>query len=511
MDMRGKRILFSASPTEKRAALVENGKVTELVVERPDSMRILGNIYRGKVTSILPGIQSAFIDIGIGKSVFLHASDVDPTLLLDKDDQLIEHFTRGEERSKRHKVPRVPIERVLTKGQEVLVQVIKEPIGSKSAKVTTQISIAGRFLVLVPDADFIGVSKKTSDIKKRKQLKKIIAQLKPPGIGFIVRTIGLKVSETEFVQEIHQLIEAWRRAQEEALKGSGPKQIYKEYGITTQVIRDLFSEDINEVVVDHQEDYEEVRGYLKTVAPKLLDRVKPYKGETPLFEKYNIERDLERSLRRKVWLRSGGYLLVDHAEALLAIDVNTGRNIGKSSLEDTIFETNLEAVKEICRQLRLRDIGGLIVVDFIDMRNPENRKRIENEMRSRLSQDPTATSCTGLSKFGLIEVTRKRVRPELQEMFSDVCHACNGLGWVFSPQTVTTRIDRALRREARGRHDLVLYVNPSVAAYLEKEGKQVIVTLQKEHDCSFAIAEDEELDQDEFEVLSEKAPRQRHE
>jgi ribonuclease G len=501
-----KKILFSASPTEKRAALVEQGRATELVVERPDSIRILGNIYRGKVTSILPGIQSAFIDVGIDKSVFLHASDVDPTLLLDKDDQLIEHYTRGEERSKRHKVPRVPIEKVLTKGQEVLVQIIKEPIGSKSAKVTTQISIAGRFLVLVPDADFIGVSKKTSDMRKRRQLKKIVAQLKPRGIGFIVRTIGLKVSENEFVQEIHQLIESWRVAQEAALKGSGPKLIYKECGITTQVIRDLFAEDVRQVIVDDPSDFEEVKSYLKTVSPELLNRVKLYQEEMPLFERFNIERDLERSLRRKVWLRNGGYLLVDHAEALLAIDVNTGRNIGKASLEDTIFETNLEAVREICRQLRLRDIGGLIVVDFIDMRKPENRKRIEAEMRTLLEKDPTATACTGLSKFGLMELTRKRVRPELQEMFSDVCHACNGLGWVFSPQTVATRIDRSLRREGRGRHDLVLSVNPSVAAYFDKEGSRIIAKLQKAHDCSVKIIEDEELDQDEFEIVSSKNP-----
>ncbi|MFP4416518.1 MAG: Rne/Rng family ribonuclease [Chitinivibrionales bacterium] len=495
-----KKILFSAAPTEKRAALLEKGKLVELVVERPDQFRLLGNIYRGVVTSILPGIQSAFIDVGLDKSAFLHASDVDPTLLLNEDDELIERFTGRDVRSQRRKVPRVPIEKVLEVGQQILVQVIKEPIGSKSPKVTTQISIAGRFLVLVPDADFIGVSKKTSDVKKRRHLKKLIDQLKPKGVGFIVRTIGLKVSENEFVAEIHQLVDAWRRAQKEALSGGGPKLVYKEYGITTTVIRDIFSEDVTEVYVDHEDDFSEIKSYLTTVSPNLLNRVKLYKEKMPLFDRFNIEKDLERSLRRKVWLKSGGYLLLDHAEALIAIDVNTGRNVGKSNLEETITRTNLEAANEICRQLRLRDIGGLIVIDFIDMRNPENRKKLENEMFRLLEADPTATSATGLSKFGLMEVTRKRVRPELQELFTDVCHACNGLGWVFSPQTVTARIDRALKREAFGQKRIAIAVHPSVAAYMRKDSALIVRTLGERHGYSLEVHEDEEQDQDEYEL-----------
>ena len=492
-----KKILFNATPTEKRAALLENEKVAELVVERPDHFRLVGNIYRGKVTSVLPGIQAAFVDIGTGKGAFLHAADVDPSLLLEKDDELMERFSR-QDISKRGKVPRIPIEKVLQEGQEILVQVVKEPIGTKGAKLTTQISLAGRFLVLVPDTDFIGVSKKTHDMSRRSRLKKIISQIKPPGVGFIVRTIGLKVSETEFINEIHMLLDAWRKTQEEALSGSGIKLVHKELGITTRVIRDLFSEDVTEVHVDQEEDYKDVLSYVETLSPTLAKRVFLYKEKVPLFDKFNVEKDLDRLLKRKIWLKSGGYILIDRTEALVAIDINTGRNVGKSSLEETIFKTNMDAAGEICRQLRLRDIGGLIVIDFIDMQSMDNRRKIESFMRKALEADPTATACTGLSKFCLMEITRKRVRPELQEFFTDVCHSCGGLGWIFSPETVTARIDRDLRRVQKKPKTVTVLVHPAVADYMHKDGDVIRAMLEKEHSCTLNVVVNEEYDQDEF-------------
>ncbi|MBD3345958.1 MAG: Rne/Rng family ribonuclease [Chitinivibrionales bacterium] len=494
-----KLILFSATRTEKRAALLEDDTVVELVVERPDDIRMQGNIYRGKIKSILPGLQSAFIDIGLDKCAFLHASDVDPTLLLDKKDAVMERYSaRGRTHVK--KLPRIPIEKILSTGQEILVLVTKEPIGSKGAKVTTQISIAGRFLVLVPDSDFIGVSKKTSDYQKRRKLKQIISQLKPPGIGFIVRTIGLSVSEEEFIKEIHHLIDQWRQVQKEALAGEGPKRVYKEMGITTRVIRDLLSNDVSNVYVDQKDDFREIQQYIQAVSPNLSKRVVYYKERIPLFDRFDIEKDLERSLRRKVWLRSGGYIAFDHAEALLAIDVNTGRNIGRADFEETLFQTNMEAAHEIVRQLRLRDIGGLIVVDFIDMNRADNRKKLETEMRKLLRNDRTSTSSTGLSKFSLMEITRKRVRPELQELYTDVCPMCHGVGWVISPATVTSRIDRWLRRleATKRRRRLSLTVHPSVAAFFNSEGKDIIKEMEKEHKVTLLINEDETLEHDEY-------------
>jgi ribonuclease G len=492
-----KKILFNATPTEKRAALLDGGKVVELVVERPDSYRLVGNVYRGRVTSILPGLQAAFVDIGLEKAAFLHASDIEPSVLLNEDDALMERFGRDDP-SKRRKVVRIPVESLLQKGQQVIVQVIKEPIGTKGAKLTTQISMAGRFLVLVPDADFIGVSKRTQDFRKRGRIKKIIAQIKPKGVGFIVRTMGLKVSEAEFIREIHLLVDEWRKTSEEALRGTGPKLIHREMGITTRVIRELFSDDVSEVYVDQEEDYREIQSYLDALSPDLCRRVIRYTSNQPLFDKFNIEKDLERLLRRKIWLRNGGYILIDRTEALVAIDVNTGRNVGKHSLEETIFHTNMEAVGEICRQLRLRDIGGLIVIDFIDMRSMQHRKQVEHAMQKALDEDPTATDCTGLSKFCLFEITRKRVRPELQEFYTDVCHACSGLGWVFSPETVTSRIDRELQRMADRSGELSLSVHPAVAAYLLQDSGKMKHMLEQERQCRIFVKPDEDLEQDEY-------------
>ena len=498
-----KIILFNATATEKRAAILEDRKLVEIVIERPDRYRILGNIYRGRVSSILPGIQSAFIDVGLEKAAFLHASDVNPSLLLDPDDENIERYTDRSQRSKRRQVARVPIEQVLEKGQDILVQVIREPIGNKSPKVTTQISLAGRFLVLVPDANFIGVSKKSSDYKMRKNLIKVVSQYKPAGVGFIVRTIGLKVSENEMISEMKALVDSWRNAQKEALRGAGPKLIFKERSISTQVMRDLFTEDVSEVYVDDKEDFDDITDYLKRVSPDLCRRVKSYSGEEPLFDKFQIEKELERSLKRKVWMKNGGYLCFDQTEALLAIDVNTGRNVGKKDLEDTIFQTNLASVHEICRQLRLRDLGGLIVVDFIDMYNHQHRKRIEHEMRVALAKDSSATACTGLSKFCLMEITRKRVRPGLQEVFTDVCPSCSGLGRIFSPATVTARIDRWFRRAESSDllKNLILTVAPSIATYLQKENGRILHEMEKGHGFSIELVVDEELDQDEFEIF----------
>lgn len=285
-------------------------------------------------------------------------------------------------------------------------------------------------------------------------------------------------------------------------EGSGPKLIFKEHGITTRVIRDLFSEEVSDVYVDNEDDYKEVQSYLKSVAPSLLNRVFFYRERTALFDKFNVERELERSMKRKVWLKNGGYLIFDRTEALFAIDVNTGRNIGKRTMEETLYHTNLDAIPEICRQLRLRDIGGIIVVDFIDMRNVRHKRHVEDEMRKLLEKDPTTPSCTGLSKFGLLEITRKRTRPELQELYTDVCPACNGIGWVFSPQTVTGRIDRELKRSMASHRvkDFTLETHPSVVAYLLKDNGDILKTLEREHGIKLTVKENEELDPDEYEL-----------
>lgn len=449
------------------------------------------------------------MDVGLERAAFLHASDVDPTLLLEQGDALVDQYM-DKGRSNRRAVVRIPIEKVLEVGQEILVQVVKEPIGSKGAKVTTQISLAGRFLVLVPDADFIGISKKSSDYTARTRLKKLVASLKPPGIGIIVRTIGLEVSEDVFVRELKALLDTWAKVQKEALTGRCPKLVHRELGITTSVIRDLFSEDVTEVYVDNRDDYEEILRYLETAAPRLKDRVVHFTDREPLFDRFGVERDLERSLRRKVWLRCGGYICFDHTEALLAIDVNTGRNIGKKGLDETALVTNCEAAEEIARQLRLRDIGGLIVVDFIDMTKPEYRRKLDDMMRGFLDKDPSNTSMASLSKFGLMEITRKRVRPELRELYTEVCEACSGLGYVFSPASISARIDRWLQRAAAldtRPEELVLKAHPQVAAYLLREDGAIARKLEQQHGIRLKVQEQDELDQDEYQFFAKGTRR----
>lgn len=505
--MTKKQIILSSTATQKRAAVLEDARVVELVLETPDNSRSLGNIYRGRIDKIVPGIQSAFVDVGTGQSAFLHISDIDPSLLPapDEDDAKYDEYERQLSRSnrtKRGRIARVPIETVLEEGQQILVQVTKEPIGNKSPKVTTQISLAGRFVVLVPDSNLIGVSKKSSDEEARRKIKKMVRDMLPPGLGCIVRTIGLQVPREHILTELKDLVQEWHKVQKEALSGIGPKLIYKERGITTQVIRDLFSEDVEEVITDDPSDYDEIIAYLEKFSPGMVERVMFYESEIPLFDAFDIERDLDKSLKRKVWMKNGGYLFFDHAEALLAIDVNTGRNTGEKNLEETVFQTNIEACYEVARQLRLRDIGGIIVIDFIDMRNPKNQRKVENLMHELLEQDTTTTSHTALSKFGLMEVTRKRVRPELQELLTDVCPSCNGLGRVFSPATVATRIERWLHRAEADdlpKH-LNISVSQAVADHLLKENGQIIKQLEDAHHFQLRITVDSELDEDEFDV-----------
>ncbi|ERP31869.1 Rne/Rng family ribonuclease [Chitinivibrio alkaliphilus] len=500
-----KKIILSSSTTQKRAALLEEGRVVELVVEQPDSKRILGNIYRGTVTKIVPGIQSAFVDIGIGQNGFLHISDVDPTLLPEGRGgakKSVDAYLNRSHKNKRN-IPLVPIEHVLEEGQQILVQVIKEPISDKSPKLSTQISLAGRFVVLVPDSHMIGVSKRTEDENHRRKLKKIVRSMLPPGLGCIVRTIGLRVSSDHIRKELQTLVNSWHAIQTAALEGIGPKKLYTERGVVTQVVRDLFSRDVQEIIVDSSADYEEVVDYLEKVSPEMVERISHYESDIPLFDAFDIERDLDKSIKRKVWLHNGGYLYFDHTEALIAIDVNTGRNKGSNNLENTVFETNLAACYEIGRQLRLRDIGGIIVVDFIDMKNPRNRKKIEETMRAVLDKDTTTTNLTRLSKFGLMEITRKRVRPELQELLTDVCPACSGLGRVFSPATLATRIERWLHRAAADdtiARRLSINVPLGASDYLLDKEKTMIEDLESQHGFRLRIVADYNLDQDEFEV-----------
>ena len=523
-----KKLLFSSTATQSRVAVLEEGKVVEYIVEQPDNERILGNIYRGRVERIVPSIQSAFIDIGLEKNAFLNVGDIETDLIPDipvvepTEEEIAKALADMEakklareaeiakilaenpdaviEEEKVRPFNKYAIENLIEEGQEILVQISKEPIGNKSPKVTTKISLAGRFTVLVPDSPNIGISKKSDERRDRKRLKKFLKQMLPEGMGCIVRTIGLDVDEELIYSELKTLVDEWEEIQKKALEGEEPCLLYEEQETTTQSIRDLFSNEVEEVIADNKNDYDKILAYLNRVAPEMKDRVSLYKKSIPLFDAYEIERDLDKSLRRKIWLKSGGYLFFDKTEALLAVDVNSGRNTSEETLEDTVFAVNMEAAKEIARQIRLRDVGGIIVVDFIDMKSGENRHALQQEMRKLLKNDSTNTNCSDLSKFGLMEMTRKRVRPGLNEMMTEICPCCFGVGRVPSNKTIASRIDRWLHRAQADEisSPIKILVSQAIFDYIKLNNLQQ--DLESNHKVKLTFEVAAHLGQNDFEV-----------
>jgi ribonuclease G len=492
-----KEIVINATPYEKRIAILEDSKLAELLVDQPELQKVLSNIYKGRVQTVLPGMQSAFVDIGLEKSAFLHISQIN-------DHTLYSNPRRGSRSRQRRYHERPKIQNILKEGQEILVQIIKEPISTKGAKITTTLSLAGRFLVLLPDTNFIGVTKKIRNRVYRSKLKKIINDLRPPNIGFIVRTIGLHVSETEFKAEIKDLIKKWESVKKLAAKAKAPALLYKEEESTLGTIRDLFSDDIDSLVIDSASDYKEINKYLKKLSPELLSRVHLYQEKTPIFDAYDIEDEIEKSLKRKIWLKGGGYILFDETEAMTVVDVNTGRFVGKKDLESTILQTNLYAAREIAKQLRLRDIGGIIVIDFIDMEIRANRNRVVNELKLHIKNDRTLTKIGDLSEFGIVEMTRKRVRTDLVRRLSNICELCNGSGRVISEATILSKVGRLLKKISTlgDQRSLCLVVGSPLYESLTKERNKKLKEIEKNYRIKLKLLEDPNMHLDEYRILT---------
>jgi ribonuclease G len=498
-----KDIIVEAATHETRIAILEDNHLVELLVERPEHERIVGNICKGTVTAVLPGIQAAFVDIGMDKAAFLHASDVSGSsewVDFDEDDAPASGgSSRGRDKER-------PIQETVKEGQEVLVQITKESIGTKGPRVTAQISLPGRFLVLVPNENYVGVSRRIDDWAEKRRLRDLARTLKPDNVGIIVRTAALGKSETEFKADLKMLTSLWKQIETQARKGPAPAVIHKEMEITSSIIRDLFTPDIDSVVIDSRAIYRETLEYLKSVAPQLRSRVHLYDGTAPIFDAYGIENEIEKALHRKVWLKHGGYIVIDHTEALVTIDVNSGRYAGTGDHEDTAFQTNMEACAEIARQLRLRDIGGIIVMDFIDMEDRSHRRQVYQELQNALKRDRSRTRMSEISEFGLIEMTRQRIRPSLLFTFSEACPVCDGTGRIMSRMTVVTQIGRWLKRAKaymRERH-IKLKVHPTVALALYENGREKLETLSREYRMEIDIEEDPFLHVEEFRVFSIK-------
>jgi len=462
-----KQILINALTKEVRIALLEEGQLTEFYVERKEKRGVVGNIYKGKVSKIVPAVQAAFVDIGLPKKAFLYVKEAISSQFEDE-----EFAVEGEEME----LP--PVEEVLSEGQELLVQVIKEPVGTKGPRITTNITIPGHYLVLLPTIDRVGLSRRITGEEERERLRELAEKIKPEGCGIIIRTAAEGATEEELRRDLNYLLKVWKGLRDKAEKKPPPSLLYQDLEIVPKTLRDLLTEDVSEVIIDSPAEYERALSFARAFIPKLAGRIKLYRGEIPLFEKFQIEEAIEKALARKVYLPGGGYIVIDETEALVSIDVNSGKFKKSSSIEETALEINLKAAKEIARQLRLRDIGGIIVIDFIDMKNPENKQLLLETLERELGKDRARTKIVSMSDLGLVEMTRKRVKKSLGKTLTMTCPYCEGRGRVKSLETVSFEIERELLRvlktSFKNTRTLRIYANPLVCEKLRNEEQEIL-------------------------------------
>ena len=497
-----KDIIINVSEYETRLAVLEDLKLVELLVERPEAERMVGDIYKGVVKSVLPGMQAAFVDVGLEKTAFLHFSDIGDSK--SQLDLLYEaEFLEEEEEAKKDKKQPERIQDILKEGQEILVQVTKEPIGTKGARVTTQLSLPGRYVVLVPAEDHVGVSRKISNWAEKRRLKRLTYEIKPDGFGCIVRTVAEGKQKRELKSDIKNLGRYWKRIVKQADKSEAPALLHKDLGLIYSVMRDVLTPEVEKVVVDSKKEYKRILSYLRIVAKILRSKVEYYDGSVPILDAYNIEPEIEKMLDRKVWLKKGAYFVIDQTEAMVTIDVNTGRFVGKTTQESTVLKTNLEAAREIARQIRVRDIGGLIIVDFIDMELALNRRKVFDEFKAAFKHDRSKNSILPISDFGLVEMTRERIRPSILHTLSETCPCCGGIGRIVSRETLAMKIERWFKRAkvSAGCKRYRLTVHPDVAQVLGEGKAGRLQKLNKELGLDIELAKDQELSSNEFRVV----------
>jgi ribonuclease G len=483
-----RKILANVTQRQTRVAILANGRVAELMVERGE--RVVGNIYKGRVENIVRGLDAAFVECGLEKNVFLHVSDA-----------LTEEPPRHKMRRKMDSFP--PIGEVVTKGDEFLVQVVKGPLEDKGARGTRRVSLPGRYLVLMTDStEKVGVSKKIEDDHERKRLRDLGHEVRPEDFGIIVRTRAQGATKKELEDDVRFLTRLWRSIQSRAQQTKAPALVHEDLSLVLEVLRDVFSADVDEFLIDDKVTYDKVLNLLDNVAPQLRGRVHLYRGDQPIFTQYDVEPQIVRALQPKVWLPHGGYINVEQTEALTTIDVNTGKFTGKS-LEDTVLRTNLEAAEEVAWQLRLRDIGGIIVIDFIDMDKPKHRKQVTTALREAFEKDRMKTRIMHITRLGLIEMTRKRTSESIAQKLQITCPYCSGLGHVLSPETVAANIEREVRRLVREGGQSLLHVlaSPNVILALIGPQGELIDGLQRELDCEVFARTSEAMHPEQFEIV----------
>ena len=547
-----REIAINASALEVRVALLEDNELAEFYLERNRQVGLAGNIYKGKVTRVLPGMQAAFVDIGLEKAGFLHVSDFhDGVSALNTvaevlgeedvetepigDNEFAEAETDGADeaaagdngdgdgnadrgaprpsgrgrrrgRGRRSQAPqrsRLPIEQQLRRGQDIIVQIAKEPMGTKGARLTSSISLPGRHLVFTPTSNHIGVSRRIASAEERARLRADVGELRPPQGGFIVRTACEGVSRREIQRDVAFLTKLWASILRKNESMPPASILYSDLDVALRIVRDLFSSEVDRLWCDDPTTYSRVVQFVQNYMPRLRARVTLHDGPQPLFDRFNIEPQIERALDRKVWLNSGGYLVFDQTEALTAIDVNTGRFVGKRNQDDTVFKTNLEAVEEVVKHLRLRNIGGIIIVDFIDMAREGDRKKVSDALAVALKRDKARTSALKISELGLVQMTRKRTRESLEKLLTDVCPRCEGRRVVKSVPTLAAEVLRGIQREAVSKSAgdmLIVKLNPEVARYLYDHGAKDLETLEQRLGTKIVLRSNDGIELGAFEL-----------
>ncbi len=546
-----KEMIISANDHDTRVAILEEDQVVEIFIERERQRGVVGNIYKGRVSKVLPGMQSSFVDIGLERDAFLYVSEVVNTVEEfdrlesgDEDEPPIAAVTepsaeplmavaggepatstpqpanglaverrsspRGDSRAQsRDDRPQPKIEDLLKEGQEVLVQVVKEPLGTKGARLTSHVTMPGRFLVFMPTVDHVGVSRKIESREERGRLRGIVREFREEhGFtgGVIIRTAAGGRSKEDIVSDLQYFHQVWTEIRQKMEARRAPAVLFQEQSLVTKLLRDLLTEDYSAIRIDNEQEYRRVVTLVERIMPNLLPRVKHYTKDYPIFEEYGVQAEIDKALRSKVWLKSGGYLVINQTEALVAIDVNTGRYVGKRTgrLEDTIVKTNLEAVKEIVRQIRLRDLGGIIVLDLIDMEEKKNRQKVFQEVEKELRKDRSPSKALQVSDFGLVIVTRKRVKQSIERQLTDPCPYCSGSGSIKSASTICYEILTEMKKiggEIEGQ-GVILRVNPDIARALKEEESAVLRDLQHTLGKPVTVKADTHLHHEQFDVMA---------
>lgn len=515
-----KEIIINSSTTQTRVAITEDGYLVDFFVDYPENRRMVGDIYLGKVARVLPGIKAAFIDIGMKHDAFLHFSDIgEATSQLQElvgEDDIDEED--DDVQTQAVKTPAVPKKEItdrpeiprLKKGQDIIIQITKEPVNNKGVRVSSSVSLPGRFCVLLPFDGKVGVSKKIYDFKERRRLRNIARSILPENYGVIIRTVARNQTEEALKEDLNNLVKTWEEIEETVKSETPPSLIYQDLNTTSSVIRDLFTPDVSKVFIDSRKLYKQIKNYVQLVHPQLADKIEHFRSNNSIFDAFKIEEQIKTLMGRKVPLHSGGYLIIEHTEAMVVIDVNSGRYAKSKEQELNSLKTDLEAAREIARQLRLRDIGGIIVIDFIDLEEEKNRKKVYDELRKEFRKDRAKVSVLPMSDFGLIQITRQRVRQNIMQAMKEVCPYCHGTGLLTKHSHLVYDIEEWLKRfrRASGERSIIIKCHPIVAAKLLEGKVKYLTKLQLKYLTKIKVVEDETMPVGEMKFFSKKTNKE---